>query len=179
MFYRDLTFLPELVLAPGYKVQCWQVGDEIRWINVLQTNGELGEWNLDRVQKAFHAENGRVWPESIHLLVHNDEVIATACVQLHSDTPTIPELGWVATIPAGRGQGLGRAVSIAVMHFMRKSGFQSCFLRTQDWRLPAIKTYLRLGFVPDLSHESYPDRWQAIYHRLKEEGVDFPELKAQ
>ncbi|HHY83306.1 MAG TPA: hypothetical protein GX505_11630 [Clostridiales bacterium] len=45
---------------------------------------------------------------------------------------------------------------------MKKEGWTSAVLETDDFRLPAIKTYFRLGFQPKFTHESHPDRWDKI-----------------
>jgi len=39
-------------------------------------------------------------------------------------------------------------------------------LETDDYRLPAIKTYLNLGFEPLLVHENQRDRWRNILSAL-------------
>ena len=39
-------------------------------------------------------------------------------------------------------------------------------LDTDDFRLPAIKNYLNLGFVPVYAGESHLLRWQSIFKKL-------------
>ncbi len=43
------------------------------------------------------------------------------------------------------------------------AGYNLC---TDDWRLPAVKTYLNLGFEPEIIHESHPARWKAVFETL-------------
>ena len=43
---------------------------------------------------------------------------------------------------------------------------QTAQLKTDDFRLPAIKTYLNIGFKPDLSTDDYKERWEKIYENL-------------
>lgn len=162
MWFDALDTLPDLALSPQYQVRSFQPGDEGLWIALLQENGELGHWDGERAGKVFVAENGRVWRESIHFIMEGSKAVATACVQVHNLHPNLPELGWVAAAPDYRGKGLGWAACMAVLHFMRDRGYDRCFLKTNDKRLPAIKTYLRLGFTPDMSHASYPARWEEI-----------------
>jgi mycothiol synthase len=166
----DLDRLPPLELSVGYCLRRFAAGDEPIWVALLQENGELGEWDLDRAERLFTAKKGAVWRESIHYIVHGQRPVATACVQLHPDLPDTAELGWVAVIPDYRRRGLGRSICLAVMHFMRGQDYRRCFLRTDDRRLPAIRTYLSLGFQPDLEyHGSFPGRWQAVMAALGRE----------
>jgi hypothetical protein len=40
-------------------------------------------------------------------------------------------------------------------------------LHTDDFRLPAIKTYLKLGFTPQVDSAEVADRWKKISILLK------------
>ena len=40
---------------------------------------------------------------------------------------------------------------------------QTAYLTTDDWRIPAIKSYLRIGFTPDISTEDFKARWDEIF----------------
>lgn len=166
MVRPHLNELPEPALPAPLKLRVYQPGDEALWVGVLNENGQLGKWDLARAESAFRG-SGWVWRESIHLIMHGERAVATACMQLHKARPDLPELGWVAVVPQWQRQGLGRAVSLFVLHFMKRQGYQHCILRTDDFRLPAIQTYLRLGFWPELSHPSFPDRWQAVFAQLR------------
>jgi hypothetical protein len=46
---------------------------------------------------------------------------------------------------------------------------QTAFLTTDDWRIPAIKSYIRAGFIPDLSTEDFKARWEKIYAIIAEQ----------
>ena len=47
-------------------------------------------------------------------------------------------------------------------------GMETARLRTDDWRIPAIKTYLKIGFEPDLTSEpDYKERWEKIFEIIK------------
>ena len=76
------------------------------------------------------------------------------------------ELGWVASDPRHRGKGLGRAISAAATACMIDYGYRFIHLYTEDWRMPALKLYLTLGYVPFLDRDGATARWQAICHQL-------------
>ena len=69
----------------------------------------------------------------------------------------------VACKPAFRGRGLGHFLNDLALYTLKIHRMQSAWLTTDDWRIPAIKSYLKAGFRPDT--ESQPDfcaRWQNI-----------------
>jgi mycothiol synthase len=49
---------------------------------------------------------------------------------------------------------------------MRERGCGEAILDTDDFRLPAIRTYLRLGFTPEISADDHAHRWDRIFAEL-------------
>lgn len=49
----------------------------------------------------------------------------------------------------------------------KKEGMKTATLDTDDFRIPAIKTYLRVGFKPVLSTDDYKKRWEKIMQEIK------------
>ena len=76
------------------------------------------------------------------------------------------ELGWVAGDPDHSGKGLGRVVCSAVVKRYLDAGYKRIYLKTDDWRLPAIKTYLKIGFGPFLFDDTMEQRWKAVCDNL-------------
>jgi mycothiol synthase len=165
---RSLAALPEIDVPSGYELRAFTSDDAARWADLLARNGELGEWNLDRALPFFAANSRMVLPGSFFVMC-DGRPTATAQLHLHLDdvyAPT-PELGWVAALPDHRGKGIGYLVCLAVLRFAASVGHQEIFLRTDDHRLPAIRSYLRLGFEPWLFDETARDRWDRIRHVLR------------
>jgi len=46
------------------------------------------------------------------------------------------------------------------------AGYRHVYLKTDDWRLPAIKTYLKLGFLPFLFSPDMEGRWREVCGNL-------------
>jgi len=96
------------------------------------------------------------------------QLVATAMAN-HNPNPYYPfggELGWVAAHPDHKGQRLGMTVCAAVVTRLLRGGYTSIYLNTDDERLPAIKTYLTLGFRPLILTTDMTARWEAICHNL-------------
>jgi mycothiol synthase len=88
---------------------------------------------------------------------------------VHNYTGRYPfwgDLGWVAADPAHVGQGLGIAVVAAATTRLIEAGYRQIQLHTEDWRLAALKIYLKLGYVPSLYTETMPERWRAVCAQL-------------
>ena len=94
----------------------------------------------------------------------NGEIVATA-MALHNYSGLHPfrgDIGWLAGDPGHAGHGLGSAVSAAATARLIAAGYRDIRLGTEDFRLAAIKVYLRLGYVPVLYRPEMLERWQAV-----------------
>lgn len=160
---RELAGLPELVLPAGVELRPMGPADAEAWVELMNANGELGEWSAERAAPIF--EGGKAELGRSFVACQGGRLLATAQLNPHVDdrhAPT-PELGWVAAAPEARGRGLGRLVCLAVMRAAAGAGHAAIFLRTDDHRQPAIRTYLGLGFEPWLTIEpSTAERWRAV-----------------
>lgn len=68
----------------------------------------------------------------------------------------------VAAKPEARGRGIGNLMSLYAVRVLREQGMQTAYLTTDDFRIPAIKTYLKSGFTPDTSTSDFEERWRKI-----------------
>ena len=70
----------------------------------------------------------------------------------------------VACKPEFRGKGFGNILNSIAVNVLKNQHMESAYLTTDDWRIPAIKSYLRAGFTPDtVSEPSFKERWEKIY----------------
>lgn len=126
----------------------------------------FGGWDEARVLQAFLAA-----PDCQATFVAVEEgsgqVVAVASHREVPDRyPAASYLHWVGADPAHAGRRLGAAVSAAVLAFGRRDGPRDAVLETDDHRLPAIATYLGLGFAPEYRDVSHPARWAAVFRAL-------------
>lgn len=156
---------PSITTPPGYHLRHYRPGDELRFYAVMALAGWPG-WDDARLQPWL----ARIPPGSWFMAVHtaSEQIVATAMgLHDHSDQhPFGGELGWVAADPAHAGKGLGAAVCAAVTARLLAAGYRNVHLYTEDWRLPAIKLYLRLGYVPYLYTPTMATRWQELCTQL-------------
>ena len=119
------------------------------------------------------------WPESsVHSQLFQDLTVKKTLLIVEEETgrlaatasarllpgkyPGAGYVHWVGADPAFRGLRLGRLVSLAVLYAFVEMACTSSVLDTDDFRIPAIKTYLALGFAPEISDPSHADRWAAL-----------------
>jgi mycothiol synthase len=99
--------------------------------------------------------------DGLFFATHRAVPVASACAW--RDPPDESRVGivhMVCVLPGHRGHGLGRQLTLALLHWFRAHGFKAATLATDDWRLAAIREYLRLGFEPIVTDEISRARWQ-------------------
>lgn len=168
MGFTRFGALPAPRPASGYGLRTYRPGDEDAWIAILST-GDFGVWDRARLDGMLAGERAPLPREGIVFATREGRPVGTACVFLHPGAGgDVAELGWVAVHPAHRGRGLGLAVCRAALGFARGAGHGYAYLLTEDFRLPAIGMYLRLGFEPEMADASHPARWAALGQALGE-----------
>ena len=102
------------------------------------------------------------------LVLSEGRAVATAQLDLHQHDryAGLAEVGWVAVVPRLQGRRLGSVVTQAVIGEAEEQGRREVFLRTDDWRLPAVVSYLRLGFRPWLIEPTALERWRLVFGQL-------------
>jgi len=157
--------LPPWKPPDGYIVRGYQPGDEDGWLRLLELAGFSG-WDKAKVESYLAAPERS---EGSRVIVCGAEIVAATFASQRSVEPPVGALDYVIGHPEHKGKQLGCCVCDTVIRYLVWRGYERIVLSTDGWRLPALKTYLKLGFAPDLCREDMPDRWRAIYHKL-----DFP-----
>ncbi len=77
----------------------------------------------------------------------------------------------VACKPEFRGRGIGTRLNTEAVRALISSGMETAYLTTDDFRIPAIKSYLRAGFTPDIIDKEHEDRWKKVLDTIKEKRL--------
>lgn len=164
----NLEDLPPLDLPKGYVCRPMQADEVWAYLHVLNRSTHSGGADREWFQKAFASDPG--YDPSYVQIIWKDKDPVAAATGWH-DTIDGEEWGkvhWVGVVAEERHKGLGTAAALASLHVLQKRGFQQAMLDTQLWRMPAIATYLGLGF------ESWPTKaapealWETILDSLAE-----------
>jgi mycothiol synthase len=165
MRFSSLDALPPLAVPDGCGLRTYLPGDEAHWARIM--NDCIGEnWTAERC---------------LAELVNRPEFTPEACFFATVDgVPEGTATAWrsaavaagtgyvhmVGVSPAARGKSLGYLVTLATLHWFHEHRYQEVVLDTDDWRLPAIGVYFKLGFQPVLFDEGHAQRWEAVRRKL-------------
>jgi len=127
------------------------------WIRLI-TEGIGPGWTEEHFRTNMTGREG-ILPEGIFYIVHNNsDVVATATGIIEKDKTGF--LHMVSVDKNHRGLGLSAPLSACAINYMYDNKMENIKLTTDDFRIPAIKTYLKLGFIPVFSDETMPGRWK-------------------
>ena len=160
---RSLLHLPELNLPLDLTVRAFTDSDEEAWNNIIAASFE-DHYSFNE----FIKKDAEYKAERVMIALIDCVPVATASAwykeQYGKDTGYVHMVG---ALPEYKGRKLGYWVSLSALHKLKNDGFTDVVLQTDDFRLPAIKTYINLGFEIDLiSHDSIPERWGKIRREL-------------
>lgn len=147
-------------------------------VNFCELDGAIEKW-LDIVQyglscgresEAFYHETMTALPnyreDKCFFLLENGKAVATITV-ICDYASKEGHIHMVACRENARGKGYGTLLNQLAEFVLKKEGMKSAHLTTDDWRIPAIKSYLRMGFSPDLSTDDFKSRWAKIYEQIE------------
>ncbi len=167
---RDLNELPDIRLPDGYKLTSYRSGYSNNWREIIAASFELAPEKFD-FEKSIR-KNPFFREERVKFICYEGKPIAT-CSAFHR-ADYLPEYGmihYLGALPGHKGKKLGYWIMLACLHQMKKDGFTGSWLSTDDFRLPAIKTYLNLGYVPFLVDCNQRDRWRKVLENLKIKNI--------
>jgi mycothiol synthase len=161
-----LPALPARVVPEGYVLRTCTGSDLNAVRTLIDTDGPIGdkEWEhfVDRILPSgaflsIQAESGS--PVGTASAMHNPRATRYYF-------PFGGQVGYVAVDAAHRGKGLGRALVAQVVARLMEAGYRHIFVGVQGWRLPAVKCYLSLGFVPLVHDAALLPRWRRICEQI-------------
>ena len=102
--------------------------------------------------------------EGTHVVVHDGGIVGAAFAGRGDETAG--RIDFVVADPKLSGNGIGYAVCAGVTRHLLENGYENVILMTDDWRLPAVSTYLKLGFEPVFHRDDMEKPWDAMHARL-------------
>jgi mycothiol synthase len=166
---------PARSLSPGFVVRLAVPADYGQLAELLaEAYGDT--WDAERVAGEFSLDNG---VEAIYLVASvfgqggpegrlpPGEIVATAAARYLPDRyPNAGYVHYVGVRVSERGKRLGEVVTRRVLVHFADAGLDQAVLETDDFRLPAVRTYLRLGFVPEPRAPGDAVRWSKVLRNV-------------
>ena len=167
MVRPNLEDLPELELPIGYRMRTYRKGDEVHWARIISDSFGGRERTAQDTENEITNRDVFV-PDGFYFATHCDVPVGTACAWRQSvDEKDVGYVHMVGVVAEHTGHKLGKWVSLAVLCYFRDNNFKCSMLDTDDFRVPAIKTYLNLGFIPVYVEAEQPERWRNIFEKLE------------
>lgn len=150
-------------LASGYLLRV-ATPDDAEGLGAVLTESFGDPWPADKVLADLLGDPNV--PRTF-LVEANGQVVATASSQrIPERFPNAGVVHMVGAAAGHAGKGLGYAVTRAALAYFAPLPVGRVWLTTDDHRLPAIATYLRLGFRPVHLADDHEERWNAVMQRL-------------
>lgn len=161
----------------GKKEPELQIPENCRVVNFTQFDGAMEEW-LDIVQ--YGLSEGKMDEAYYHsvmtslpcyeeskcfFLLEEEKAVATITVVCDYDKKE-GYIHMVACKESARGKGYGTFISKWALNVLKNENMETAYLTTDDWRIPAIKSYFGIGFEADLSTEDFVERWDKINKQI-------------
>src|SRR5579871_1551471 len=157
----NLENLPDAADLPaGYMLRDGHEEDIPRLATVLGAAFLNTDWTSEEAHKSLIADAS---VKRIFVIECDGALVATASSRLLPNVyPDSGYVHWVGVDPAHQGRRLGYSVTLATLTDFAARGCRDAVLETDDFRIPAIKTYLKLGFTPVYRDETHRERWDKI-----------------
>lgn len=160
----NLNGLEPVVLPKGYFFRSFRDGDEAAWERII---AESFERTIDFNQRMRN--DPAFQPTRIQFITYQDTPVATASAwYMEKYGPDLGYIHMVGVLPSHQGKRLGYWINLVALHYFLAENRDGAVLQTDDFRLAAIKTYIRLGFEPYLIHENQRERWNNIFATFNE-----------
>ena len=149
--------LPDAQWRDGVHVRTFVPGqDEAAMVAV---NKRAFDWHPEQgmlTEADVIATEEESWfdPDGFFLAVDDDNtVIGFHWTKIHADGTG--EVYVVGVDPAAQGGGLGRALTLAGLHYLRERGVRETILYVESDNRPAVAVYTRLGFTLAYTNVAY------------------------
>lgn len=154
---------PGVAIPAGYSLRTYRRADGRPLGELLAQEG----WTLGERDWADYRD--RVLPAGLFVVTHRPDGMPVGTAgAVHNPAagryyfPFGGELAYLVVHPEHRGRGLGSLLTGLVVRRFHSAGYGCIRVGVQGFRLGAIKTYLRAGFVPFLHEDDLLPRWERI-----------------
>ena len=164
---RKIDDLFEIVLPEGFNFRSFDGSEKDidSWLDIVQHGLTDGKQTPELFKSAMEGHPDYL-PEHVYFVEENGAACATISVFCNDETKH-GYVHMVAAKPEVRGKGIGIALAKFAVNKLIEGGMQEAHLTTDDFRIPAIKTYLKAGFEPCLEgSEDFASRWEAIMAKI-------------
>lgn len=166
--------LPEYSLAEGFTLRAYQPEDQAAWLEIC-SHGLLTEEELPNGWNICVTDFPTLVPERDIYMICDSTGKPVATCTAFALTEDVALLHMLGALPEARGHRLATSMTaygVRKMAEEMKSEKRIMRLKTDDWRISAVRTYLQCGFQPVLFDTGMEERWVAICDKLDIHGIE-------
>lgn len=171
---HKLDRLPPYSLADGFSLRMYQPGDEAIWLEICKY-GLLAESDGMESWDTCMLSMENLVPERDVFFICNAEGQAVATCTSFVKADNVALLHMLAAKPEARGHKLAYSMTAYALHKLDREMSQEnrmVRLKSDDWRVSAVRTYLQCGFQPVIFDVDMDTRWKAICDKLDIHGIE-------
>lgn len=161
--YRPPMPAPPVEPPAGWHIRSYKPGDGEAWCRCCQ-GGALGveEAPSEALFCRLMLSDPHILPENVFFIVDSEGQVGGTTTLYCPDEPEMGTIHMVAVGAHARGKGLSTPVCAAAIARGMALGRERITLTTDDFRIAAIRSYLKLGFLPVVDGWEMRRRWQAL-----------------
>ena len=149
---------PEIIVPEGFTIREMRPGEEIDWSYCCFDSFGVESVSPEHYERMMaHDEGVRMC--DVFFVCKDDKPVGTSTARTEKGEPF---LHFIAVHPDFRGHKLASPTIAAVINRHMDMGRHGCFLTTDDWRVPAVKSYLNFGYRPVLWSDDARERWEKM-----------------
>jgi len=164
MVRESLDTVPQYPTPEGYRMRAFADGDGRTWVRIQQDSDPYLTFTPSTFEQSFGHDLPALRRRGFFLVAPDGRDVGTITAwydrTYHGRRWGL--IHWVAILPEHRGKGLSRSMMTVAMNRLRTLRHRRAMLRTQSHRIPAIRTYLHFGFLPDRTVEDAERAWQLV-----------------
>ena len=163
---RNNTPVGYITFPEGYYMRPYREGDGPGWCECC-VDGKLGVDEIsEAVFKKIMLDDKTVNPQNIYFLISPSGEIAGTTTYQYNEEECAGTIHMVAITKKYLGKGLSLPMLLFVVQKIIDDGKELIYLSTDDWRLPAIKTYFKADFEPVYYLPDMKERWLNVHKLL-------------
>lgn len=171
MWWDNTGKEPVVKLPEGFYIRSYEgEKDVFKWVEITSVDLQNTIITVEDFERDMLNREG-VQKEHIYFICFDGEEVGTVTAIMYPEKKQ-GYVHMVAVKKEFRGRGLGSALTNLALKVFYKSGMKNAFLKTDDFRIPAIKSYLRAGFKPMLYQEDMEARWIKIMEVCEKDFLD-------
>lgn len=166
----DLENVPPVSLPEGYRLAtAEEFADPAPvWARIISLSFPDTVWTSETVH-ANHMDKEQYDPAGVFFALCGEQVASTAFAWLDEPGERVSgRVHWVGTHPEHRRRGLATVMVCAVLRYFKDRGFADAFLETSPPLVPAIRGYLKLGFVSEPRNDEERVAWEEVMAKVRE-----------